>query len=222
MKKSETGFDRVAGWYDGLKGLVFGRELDEAVCGIVRQIPANRRILVVGGGTGRSLLPALMHQRPACIHYLEASAGMLARAQAVLPAAAIPLVWQHGTAADLSPDLVFEVVITPFVLDLFPEAELEAEMDHLAGHLRQGGLWLVSDFRQPPGWRGGPARLLIGFMYSFFRLTAGITARHLPAWEEAFARRGYELCASEDRLGGLVRSQIWRKPGPEAEVSSLA
>lgn len=203
----------MAPWYDSLKTLVFGGRLDRAVLSGLPWVQPGDRVLVAGGGTGRSLLPALADRQVGQVHYLEASGGMLRRAQQAAPAG-LAVRWQVGTAADLPAEAVFDHILTPFLLDLFPPAAMATECVRLARTLRPGGYWLVTDFRQPAGSRA--AGTLLWLMYRFFGLMAGIAARRLPPWEAWFAAQGYRCLFSQDSLGGLVRSQVWEKTGLEA------
>ena len=102
------GFDLIAPVYDRLAGFVFGRRLRQAAAWVVAAglPPTARRILFIGGGTGR-LLPAVLHTAPtAQVLYVEASGEMLRLARQVLaglpPAEAGRVTLRHGTEAGLT------------------------------------------------------------------------------------------------------------------------
>ncbi len=210
-------FDRVAWWYDGLARLVFGRVQQRAAAHFLAQMPAQGRVLLVGGGSGELLL-RLQRQRPELeVWYAEASRAMLRRARRrwqVATPAAKAVHWWEGDAAELPPDLRFAAIITPFVLDLYAPTALQALMQRLDRLLLLGGCWLQTDFQLPVGWGRYPARLLLALMYRLFRLTADIEARQLPPMAAAFEALGYERSQQQAFWGGFILSEVRLKKSP--------
>ena len=154
-----VGFDRVAWFYDALAGLVFGSSQQAAQRAALHGLPdGTPHVLILGGGTGWVLSEVLRRVLAAKVLYLEASPKMLARAQGRLarefPQAVGQVAFRHGTQAALQPAEQFGAIITFFVLDCIPSADLGAALAQLRAAQRPGAPWLVADFRSARrGWR---------------------------------------------------------------------
>jgi tRNA (cmo5U34)-methyltransferase len=206
----DSGFDRVASFYDPLAKLVFGSSLQDAQRWLLPCIPSSSTILIIGGGSGWLLQQVLEHTSPVRIVYLEASGKMLqlAQQQNLAP----PVVeFRHGTDADLPPHEEFDIIITPFLLDLFPEERLSRLMQRLYGVLDPGGLWLFADFwpvqQKPPLWQ----KLLAKSMYLFFGLLSDVQGRKLPDYRRHFDELGLKEKQCVGFYKGFVQSKIYRK-----------
>ena len=175
-------FNFVAPFYDFLARLVFGQTLKNAQSTLLPHLPFHASILVIGGGSGWILEQVLTRCNPQFVLYLEASERMMAMAKQ--KTSQHPkrerVIFRCGTENDLQTDECFDVLITPFVLDLFPEEVLMSQLiPRLQNTLHPGGYWLVTDFVPTRiGWH----KLLTRAMYGFFRLMAGVKARRLPNW----------------------------------------
>ncbi|WP_255594498.1 class I SAM-dependent methyltransferase [Pontibacter sp. HSC-14F20] len=212
---SNTNFDRIAPVYDGLSRLVFGNALRKAQTEHLSLIPQHAKVLLIGGGSGW-LLEQLLKQRPFVeVTYLEVSATMLQLARQRIcqqPALAHSSVdFRLGDESSLQPDETFDVMLTPFLLDLFPDERLLYLIDRLCAALRPEGRWLFSDFwptQTPiPAWQ----RLLLKSMYTFFGLVSDVKASGLPDFGEHFARKPLSLETSAAFYGGLVQARSYRK-----------
>lgn len=207
-----TSFDWIAPVYDALARLVFGRRLQQAQRWLLDRIPPEASVLVVGGGTGWLLEPLLRQCRPARVLYLEPSARMLARASERMLRQALTgtVTFQLGDERDLPPQPAFDVVLTPFVLDLFTEQTLRQRViPALRSQLRPGGQWLIADFVPTHvGWQ----RALLWLMIRFFRLTAGIEARQLANWSACLAEAGLLRHDRKPFVGGMVSAEGWEWP----------
>ncbi|MDX5348143.1 MAG: class I SAM-dependent methyltransferase, partial [Hymenobacteraceae bacterium] len=163
-------FDAVADFYDPLSRLVFGNTIKNAQTCLLQHIPKTATVLIAGGGTGELLTELLQQHQPVNVVYLEASAKMLhltkEKLQRLTPAQREQVQLIHGTEASLPNTPDFDVIITPFLLDLFPEEQLQPMMQTLHQNLKPGGKWLVADFQlQPesPRWQ----KVLVKSMYLF-------------------------------------------------------
>lgn len=206
-----TGFDRVAWCYDALTSMVFGPALKRAQRAALAGLPAGApHVLILGGGTGWVLTEMLRRRPGATVLYLEASPNMLARARARLartrPRAAAQVEFRHGTQAALATAESFDVIVTFFVLDCLPAADLAAALAQLRAAQRPGAPWLLADFRPA---RGGWRRALLALMYAFFRLTTGLRARELPDLRPALARLGLRPTGSSTFYGGAVEAVVF-------------
>ena len=213
MASSAGNFNRLAPAYDVLARAVFGRSLQRAQAVFLDRIPVGASVLIVGGGTGWLLEPILTTNSPARIVYLEASAQMLARAsRRVLNRQLLGTVeFRLGDETTLLPNEQFDVVITPFVLDLFTAQTLRTRLlPRLRDALKPGGQWLVTDFIPATDWGH---KTLIQLMIWFFRLTANIETRQLADWQSLMAELGLRLHERQLRVGGLVSTEVWSVSG---------
>ncbi|WP_201978464.1 methyltransferase [Hymenobacter rubidus] len=208
-----TGFDRVAWCYDALAGLVFGPALQRAQLAALAGLPTGApHVLILGGGTGWVLTEVLRRRPQATVLYLEASANMLARARArlarELPETLAQVEFRHGTQAALGTAESVDALITFFVLDCIALDEIEAALARLRAALRPGAPWLLADFRYARrGWRG----VLLGLMYTFFRLTTGLRASELADLPAALDRLGLAPVQRQLFYGGAVEAVIFRE-----------
>ncbi len=206
-------FSRVASVYDALAGVVFGqaqrRAQQAALAAGMPLAGAAPQVLVLGGGGGWVLIELLRHCPAARVLYLETSAAMLARAQALLrqvaPSAKAQVEFRQGSEQALRPREQFDVVITFFVLDCFTMAEFPAALARLQAARRPGALWLVVDFRPPNTWW---QHVLLRLMYLFFGITVGLRARQLPPWPTALAALGLENRYQTSYYGNFILCQV--------------
>lgn len=202
-------FNAVAPIYDFLALLVFGRKLQQAQLTWLNRIPTGGTVLLVGGGTGWLLQQLLTRCLPKRVVYLETSSQMLARAsQRLLRQSVIGTVeFRLGDETSLTDQEPFDVILTPFVLDLFPESFLQKSfVPRLYSVLKPGGLWLVTDFVPTTiGWQ----RALLWTMIRFFRLTAGIQIQQLVNWQQVLATASLTVREQRSHLKGMVAADVW-------------
>ncbi len=213
--KKRMTFDPVAPVYDALVRLIFGRELQRAQTALFGSVsmPGNGAvsILIVGGGTG-FLLVEVLKKFPGCrVLHLEASAAMNRRATRLLlrqlPIGSVE--FRTGDETTLGPGEQFDLILLPFVLDLFSETTLTTTfLPRLRAATGAGGQWLVTDFVNSPVWYH---RALLWIMFRFFRLVARIESRQLPGWQRLLAEAGLGQQAETARLNGLVVSTLLRQ-----------
>ena len=211
----DSGFDNVAPFYDSLSRLVFGSALRQAQLEHLPAIPAGARVLLIGGGTGW-LLEELLRLRPGSyVTYLEASPKMLQLARERLfqnswmTDAAVT--FRLGNEDALRRDEIFDVILTPFLLDLFPGQRLRHLTDRLHAALAPGGLWLFSDFwpvhSPAPLWQ----LLLLKAMYTFFGQLSGVQATSLPDFRQHFDRLQLQELEATTFYKGMIQAKLYRK-----------
>ncbi|MBO0929634.1 class I SAM-dependent methyltransferase [Fibrella aquatilis] len=199
-------FDFIAPVYDRLARLVFGRALRTAHAWCVARIPAGGRVLVLGGGTGH-FLPQLLARKPARIVYVEASVAMLRQAQARLSAQPDNLLFHHGTEATLPTEAPFDLILLPFILDLYPESRLSGQfLPRLRSLLTPGGALLICDFDQPQSrWQ----RAQLWLMIWFFRAVAQIEITQLPNWPVIIQQAGFVEIERAYLRNGQIRMGVY-------------
>lgn len=211
----QNDFNFVAPFYDQLARLVFGSAIRKAQTWLLPFIPENARVLILGGGTGWLLTEMLTQTNAGRILYLEASEKMLQRSKkryASSPGNSKTQVeFRLGTEKDLLPAETFEVIVTPFLLDLFLPASLAKLMQELYARLNPGGRWLVADFEPRNAsnyWQKG----LLKMMVLFFKLTANLQSNALPNLEAVFAGLPLKLLRKENFYRKLIFAAVYRKP----------
>ncbi|WP_420151225.1 class I SAM-dependent methyltransferase [Spirosoma sp.] len=204
-----TSFNGITPFYDALAFVVFGRTLQRAQLVWLDQIPADASVLIVGGGTGWLLEQVLKQCQPKRVVYLEAAQKMAARASQRMIRRAVPgkVDFRVGDETTLSPEERFDVIMTPFVLDLFAEETLRSQViPRLRNALEPSGLWLVTDFVSTSLWW---QKILLWSMIRFFRLTTSIEATHLADWQRILTDAGL-LCQKQAyRARKMVLTGVW-------------
>jgi len=208
-----AGFDRVAGPYQVLEYLAFGRSLERARAHGLDRLRDCREILVIGEGDGRCLR-ALVRVAPAArIRCIDASAAMIARARRRLASsgAGDRVAFEHADVRDVDvPAARYDAVVTMFVLDCFSPSDVAAIAARLVRGLRPGGRWVFADFAIPPrGWARLRARVWVRALYAFFGWSAGLSVRALPPSEAILQAAGLTPVGARAFQHGLVRNVLF-------------
>ncbi len=201
-------YDNVAFFYDALARLIFGRQQLSAQEFLIKHIPENARVLIVGGGSGW-ILEAIARQRPTgfAITYIDASGKMVALAKKKNTAGnSITFITADIAQTQLA-TASFDVVITPFLFDNFTQPICDEVFNKLHLSLHKNGIWLFTDFQQPAL---GRHRLLLRAMYLFFGITSGIKARGLPDTGGLFAAAGYSPVVQVQLMGGFIVATVYK------------
>lgn len=201
-------FDRIAPVYDWLSGLVFGDALDKSQLTFLGSIRNGSHVLMIGGGTGKSLESLLSLTHGCKVWYVEASSVMIARARQRIGSRSPNVVFIHGNEDSIPAHTQFDVIITGFFLDLFPEEKVGKWARRVGHRLREEGSWLITDFVGRDKWW---QRLLLWSMYRFFILTCGIKGRRLPRWEYEVGRNGFAEKHATFYFGRFIKSSVWLK-----------
>lgn len=206
MSRISRGFDLLAPVYDRLAGLVFGKAILNAQSYWLCLIPPGSRVLILGGGTGKILhyLPGV----PLKVFFLDISAGMIRKAkQRVLPSPEIKTFFICGSADSLD-EKEFDVVITPFFLDLFDQKGAEEMVEEIMRMMTPEGIWLYTDFsvgKNSPHWQ----KLLLWLMYRFFRWVCAIPAKDSPDIVRLRNANHLVVRNKADFYRGMITSEVW-------------
>lgn len=207
-------FDVIAPWYRTLETVAFGNALQRARLACLAEIRAPSRALIVGEGTGRFLLELLRAYPNVEIDCVDASGRMLLLARQRLEGHDADrvqflqrdlLTWTPGAAR-------YDLIVTHFFLDCFPETELAEIVGRLSQAATAEADWLLADFRIPAnGFARWRARVWLAVMYRFFRFTARIEANDLVDPAPFLHSAGFALASQHLFRGGLLKSQLWRR-----------
>ena len=197
-------FDRIAKSYDFLAKIVFGSGIKDCQTHFLSMIPASSNILILGGGTGWLLKELEIKTKNCCIWYIERSEQMLSLAKS--KGAFHQVVFIHGDDSDIPNDIMFDVVITNFFLDLFPEEKLKLIVQTIRRSIKKNSIWLVSDFVNREWWH----RLFLWIMYRFFKRTAKIEASMLPPWQLVLRSQGLKERVDQYFYGTFIKSAVYK------------
>ena len=106
----------------------------------------------------------------------------------------------------------YDLIVTHFLLDCFEEKTLREVVTKISCAATADATWLIADFCLPPsGWQRPWAQLLIGTMYLFFRVFAGVEATRLVDYAPLLRESDFRLTSEHISAHGLIRSQCWRR-----------
>lgn len=214
MAASSPNFNFIAPVYDGLAKMVFGDAQQKAQTYFLTRIPQNAQVLILGGGTGLLLAELLQTGLPQRVLYVEASEKMLQKARHRMKNVntSCTVDFRLGTEKDILPTEKFHAILTPFVLDLFPEEEVKNMIQTLAPCLLPSGLWLHTDFHFSRGlkkqWWQKP---LLWAMYKFFRTVSRVPAHRLPRFEPLFRQAGFQQKESAFFFKEFIKATVWQR-----------
>lgn len=208
-------FDTLAPWYRALEWIAFGGDLQRCRIACLGEIAAPQRALIVGEGNGRFLCELLRLHPEVEVDCIDASARMLRlareRIERELPDRANRVQFlQQDIMSWSAPEHHYDLVVTHFVLDCFPEAALTSIIKKLARAATDYANWLVADFYVPPGQVGRlRARAWLAAMYLFFRITARIQANELIDPTSLLRAEGFALKGQRFFRKEMLRSEMW-------------
>ena len=112
----------------------------------------------------------------------------------------------------VAPEQPYDLLVTHFVLDCFPEAVLTGIIKKLAGAATDDANWLLADFCVPPkGMARLRAKAWLAAMYLFFRITARIPANELIDPTPFLRAEGFALARQHLFRKGMLKSELWRE-----------
>ncbi len=203
-------YDRVAGCYDILSGIVFGNTLIRSQTCLLRFVKNNDKILMAGGGSGRILEETDRSDLQGLeVMYAEASAAMIRRAQK-RSLSNITVQFAAGAVEQMDLPTGFDIIFTPFLFDNFTDEAAANLFSFLHQHLVPGGYWLQADFYVNSSsslWK----KALLQSMYAFFSLTAGVKTNRLPDISRLFQQHSYQRVFQQWHYREFISSEVWQK-----------
>ena len=203
-------YDSIANIYDLVSRIVYGRQIEAAQVCLMRLIPADSRILIVGGGTGWILEKiADAHPQGLTIDYVESSAKMIALSRKknyrdnTVNFIHLPIEeWNSKERCD--------VIFTPFLFDNFKADKALMIFTNLNSLLKSQGIWLYADFVYDKIKSHWWQKLLLKIMYLFFRITTDIETQKLVRMDACFDM-SYQKEFEAFFYSGFIRSDAYRK-----------
>jgi len=203
-------YDSIANIYDPLSRLIYGRQIIAAQVDLLRYIPADGKILIVGGGTGWILEKITgQHSQGLEIDYVESSAKMLELSQKK-DCKNNTVNFIHEQIENHILQKQYDVIITPFLFDNFKSETTDSTFQKMDASLVNKGLWLYVDFvskeEQSAFWQ----RLLLKAMYLFFGLISNVETKELIDMEPYF-EKSYQKEYEAKYFQKFIRSAVYRK-----------
>jgi ubiquinone/menaquinone biosynthesis C-methylase UbiE len=207
-------FDRLAPHYRWMERVIAGGKLQRCRVAHLDEVRDCRSVLVAGEGPGRFLEVAVRAVPEAEFTCVDASAAMLKHA-AARSAGGARVKFVHASLPEWQPQsATFDLIVTHFFLDCFPEPLLSQVIERLAASAKPDARWLLADFQVPPsGLRRLRARLLLGLAYRVFRIATALPATRLVAPDAALERCGFRLRRRIEGDWGLLHSDLWVRGG---------
>lgn len=201
-------YDNAAWFYDKLAGVVYGSSLNRAQQSLLHYIPQNSKILVAGGGTGKTIEHlSQVHSSGLQITYVEISPKMTAIARKrKAQDNTIEFIVSPVEEVNLAKN--YDVVITPFLLDNFDGETLYRLFDHLHNSLKPDGIWINTDFQLTGKWW---QPVLLRSMILFFKILCDVETKGLPDVKALFQTAGYELLEKKAFYGDFIGSTVYRR-----------
>ncbi|KRT15318.1 hypothetical protein ASU31_14905 [Pedobacter ginsenosidimutans] len=204
-------YDKIASHYDTLSRLVFFKSQVNAQINQLPYIQEGNTILIVGGGTGWILEElAKIYSGGLKIVYVEISAKMIALSQK-RNYKSNHVEFVNIGIEDFKTDVVFDVILTPFLFDNFEEQRAVKVFDQLNAYLKKDGLWFLVDFSlnkiNGNWWKW----LLLRLMYGFFKLLGIVEANQLIDMNPYFFKANYLIVEERLYYGSFIKATIFRK-----------
>ncbi|MBS0632143.1 MAG: class I SAM-dependent methyltransferase [Verrucomicrobia bacterium] len=213
-----TGFDRLAPHYGWMEKFLAGPRLQRCRTQWFDQLAGARRILIVGVGHAPELQALTVRCPAAHFTCVDASAGMLAAAEARVHRDGLDptrLTFIHAALPAWQPPAgEYDAIVTNFFLDCFSGEELSAVVHRLATAAAPEARWVISDFTVPPrGLARLRARFVHALMYVFFRVVTGLRAARLTEPDPLLTAEGFTLTGRQTSEWGLLHADLWSR-GP--------
>ena len=211
-------FDTLAPHYRWMETLLAGDKLHRCRTRFLDDIPTAQNILLMGEGPGRSLVECRRCFPHAQITCVDASARMLDQARHNLARdklTADRVEFIHADILHWSPPVASsDLIVTNFFLDCFRAEQVEQIVTRLATAATPEANWLLADFQVPrAGWKRLRSRLIIGSLYTFFRVMTRLPASQLTPPDPFLERAGFTLQRRTESDWGLLHSDWWKR-GP--------
>jgi len=153
----------------------------------LQYISAGSRILIAGGGTGW-ILEEIAKVFPSGLEitYIDKSSKMIELSKKrKYQSNTVEFINAPLEDASLKRDY-YNIVLTPFFLDCFSQTTFEAVLEKLDKSLKPEGLWLYIDFYLS-AQSLFQQKILVKFMYAFFKVVSHIEASQLPVIDSNFS-----------------------------------
>ncbi|WP_432712111.1 class I SAM-dependent methyltransferase [Pedobacter sp.] len=204
-------YDQIAKAYDILSRMLFFKSQVNAQIQQLHLIPAHSKVLIAGGGTGWILEQiAKSHPEKLYITYLEISGEMINLAKK-RKTGKHQVEFIQTAVEDFNTSDCYDVIHTAFLFDNFGKEKAEIAFNKLHALLKDGGLWLFTDFSYQPKqdafWKG----LLLKLMYAFFSKIASVDAQQLIDTAPYFKNAQYQCISKKTYYSKFIKALVYQK-----------
>ena len=213
MRRAETpNFDRIARLYRWLEYLTLGPLLERTREYHLEHLAGCKQALVLGDGDGRFTARMMARYPEMRVQAVDLSAGMmrLLEARVTRVGGRERLRTTVGDAREVEPEGPVDLVVTHFFLDCLTQEEVWFLTKRLKPHLKEGGMWLMSEFQVPNGWLRVPGWLLIRGLYLAFRVLTGLRVTRVPAYRGPLRLARFVRVREHLEMGGLLTTELWQ------------
>jgi ubiquinone/menaquinone biosynthesis C-methylase UbiE len=205
-----TNYDKIANVYDLIRKIVFGNSIVNAQVCLLKYIPADSRVLIVGGGTGWIIEEITkIYSAGLTIDYVESSAKMIALSEK-RNAAANRVNFIQQPIEDYITAEKYDVVLTPFLFDNFSIDKIQIIVAKLDQYLKDNGLFLYTDFVLDENHARWWQKILLKTMYLFFRITCNIETQQVINMDNFFDLLYYKVF-EKTFYNDFIISTVYRK-----------
>jgi ubiquinone/menaquinone biosynthesis C-methylase UbiE len=203
-------YNSIANIYDFLSRFVFGKSIVKAQIFLLKHIPVNSKVLIVGGGTGWILEElSKIHDEGIEITYVEKSAKMIELSkQKNTKNNSVEFI--NKGIEEFSTEEKFDVIFTAFLFDNFLPEKIEFVFSKLDQLLKPNGSWLYADFRNDKKDSKSWQKFLLKTMYLFFKLTCDIETQQLINMNTYFFG-SYAKIAERFFYSNFIKSVVYKK-----------
>ena len=203
-------YNSIANIYDVLSRIVFGKSIMKAQIFLLKYIPGNSRVLIVGGGTGWILSElSKMYEKGIEITYVEKSAKMIALSkQKNIQHNSVEFI--NAGIEEFSTGKKFDIIFTAFLFDNFLPEKIAIIFSKLNQLLIQNGLWLYADFINDKTNSKWWQKFLLKTMYLFFKITCNIETQQLFNMNTYFSE-GYNKLSEKYFYSNFIKSVVYKK-----------
>ncbi len=198
------GFNSLAPVYDAVARIVIGKGIRTSQLHFLNHLRGRHKLLMLGGGTGW-ILPYVIKANPAIqIDYIDVSDRMIEKARSRV-SEDFQVRFIVGTEENI-PDKDYDCVITNFYLDLFDDLSLGHVVFRIKNSILPNAIWVATDFINEKPWH----KRVLAIMYTFFRVTTGLSTQKLPLWEKELRKAGGTQLEMAKYSRGFIKSIVFR------------
>ena len=213
MRRSVSGYDRLAWCYRWIEWLAFGGALMRARKSLVFDLAAANKILVLGDGDGRLLTEIAKCQPAAQFISVEQSPKMLnlqrRRIKSIDAANRVNFICSDATLPDHFQDK-FDTIVAGFFLDCFDADTLDRLLPTILNSISEKGEFYVVDFIEPAAKLPRIyAKSMLFLMHRFFAWQTGLKNRTLVDVPEKLGNLGWEIKQQQDRQFKMITARIY-------------
>jgi ubiquinone/menaquinone biosynthesis C-methylase UbiE len=205
-----TNYDKIANVYDFIRKIVFGNSIVTAQVCLLKYIPADSHVLIVGGGTGWIIEEITkIYAKGLVIDYVESSAKMIKLSEK-RNAAANQVNFIQQPIEDYVAGEKYDVILTPFLFDNFSIDKIQIIVAKLDSYLKENGLLLYTDFVLDENNARWWQKILLKIMYLFFRITCNIETQQVINMDNFFDLLYYKVFEAS-YYNNFIISTAYRK-----------